>query len=135
MKQCSRCKEQKPRSDFNSDKTRDDGLFPYCRKCKAESARNYKKLLSPEKRKAIRKSKSLRDKYDLSVAEYKQLLKLHSNQCAVCGSTSDLCVDHDHETNQVRGILCDKCNKALGFARDDIGILARLINYLTAFNK
>lgn len=66
--------------------------------------------------------------YELTDA---QLIELESiKRCEVCGSSEKLCVDHDHATGEVRGMLCDLCNKALGHARDDIEILEGLITYL-----
>lgn len=56
--------------------------------------------------------------------------------CAICGNgeTSkrqrSLSVDHDHETGAVRGLLCNRCNPMLGYARDDIAILQAAISYL-----
>lgn len=45
-------------------------------------------------------------------------------------SEQGLCVDHDHETGEVRGLLCNGCNLALGHARDDQDILLGLVEYL-----
>jgi hypothetical protein len=38
--------------------------------------------------------------------------------------------DHDHTTNQVRGILCERCNRAIGLLRDDVDVLKNAIKYL-----
>lgn len=51
-------------------------------------------------------------------------------ECEVCGSTVKLCVDHDHETGRVRGILCSNCNVALGLLRDDPDTLRALTKYI-----
>ncbi len=50
--------------------------------------------------------------------------------CEVCGSTTNLCIDHDHSTGKVRGTLCSRCNQALGLMRDNHKNIIRLANYL-----
>lgn len=48
----------------------------------------------------------------------------------VVGELAPLVVDHDHVTGMVRGLLCNSCNKMLGFARDKIERLRMAIEYL-----
>lgn len=56
-----------------------------------------------------------RYRYGLSVEDYNLLIMAAGGQCGICGaSTGKMCIDHDHQTGFVRGILCDRCNKALG---------------------
>ena len=59
--------------------------------------------------------------YGLSREEHRRMLKEQNRVCAVCKlpSRRTLCVDHCHATLQVRGLLCDKCNTALGLFGDD----------------
>jgi Recombination endonuclease VII len=59
--------------------------------------------------------------YGLSREEYRRLLHEQNGVCAVCKlpSRRTLCVDHCHATREVRGLLCDKCNTALGLFGDD----------------
>lgn len=52
--------------------------------------------------------------------------------CAICGGTSRLVVDHDHQTNRIRGVLCTKCNVSLGNFGDDLAGLMRAVAYLEA---
>jgi len=61
--------------------------------------------------------------YGLSRDEHRRLLEAQNGVCAVCKlpSRRTLCVDHCHATRQVRGLLCDKCNTALGLLGDDSG--------------
>jgi hypothetical protein len=56
------------------------------------------------------------------------------NRCAICtiefGAEVKMCIDHDHNTGTVRGLLCDRCNKTIGFADDDTAVLRAAIAYL-----
>ena len=61
------------------------------------------------------------------------MLKIQNGKCAICGERKDktLVVDHNHKTGEVRGLLCGHCNHVLGFAKDNINILNKMIDYLT----
>jgi hypothetical protein len=72
-----------------------------------------------------RKNVMLKLKFNLTLDEYNFMLDAQSGVCKICGmsettkkNNSDevrmLCVDHDHNTGQVRGLLCNRCNRALG---------------------
>jgi hypothetical protein len=72
--------------------------------------------------KRFRKSKDYIDLYETS-----------NGACAICGTASDkLCVDHDHDTGRIRGLLCDGCNMGLGhlegYLTQAIGYLAKALN-------
>lgn len=66
------------------------------------------------------------------------MLQQHGGRCTACGSKPNgtyknrLEVDHDHVTNQVRGLLCSRCNKVLGLANDDVLVLRGCVKYLEA---
>lgn len=50
-------------------------------------------------------------KYKMSVEQLKALYTAQNGLCAICGhSSARLCIDHDHATGKVRGLLCDRCN-------------------------
>lgn len=75
-----------------------------------------------------------KNKYNLSEEEYYKLFESQNNKCAICGCefTEDNKgnVDHDHNTNIVRGLLCNRCNLMIGLAKDDTTILKNAIKYL-----
>ncbi len=67
---------------------------------------------------------------------YEEASELRSRKCCeICGSESsrkgdNLAIDHCHSTGKVRGVLCTRCNNAIGNFSDNIALLERAINYL-----
>ena len=79
-------------------------------------------------------------KYGLSKEEYFLLFEKQNNTCAICGIEFDeninkqkACVDHSHENGDVRGLLCDKCNRGIGAFDDNIEKLENAIIYLKKY--
>ena len=72
--------------------------------------------------------------YGLEPGQYEALYAIQDGRCAICmratGASRRLCVDHDHLTGEVRGLLCRPCNRLLGQARDDVYFFTRAIGYL-----
>lgn len=60
----------------------------------------------------------------------KKLMSLQNNKCAICEDLAPFCLDHDHENNEIRGVLCARCNHLLGNARDSVTILRAAVRYL-----
>ena len=86
----------------------------------------------PERARYMRDSK-LRSKYGITIADYEAMLDSQGGACAVCGSHPEhrgLCVDHDHDTGRVRGLLCDLCNRMLGQSGDNARLLRLGADYL-----
>mgnify|MGYP003290781721 CR=1 FL=1 len=54
------------------------------------------------------------DTINKTIKEIKEYKLIHT-ECEICGSKVTLCVDHDHKTKQFRGILCQSCNRSLGW--------------------
>lgn len=71
--------------------------------------------------------------YGISEDEFDQMMTNQEGKCYICkgdnGSIA-LCIDHDHLTGKVRGLLCNKCNRGLGLFSDDLVLLKRAMNYL-----
>lgn len=80
------------------------------------------------------KRRSLKSKFGLTLEEYSAMLIAQNYACAICKLTCksgrDLAVDHNHKNNSVRGLLCGKCNMALGLLDDNIDVLKSAIIYL-----
>lgn len=88
---------------------------------------------NPAKVIATRKRADLK-KYGLSQADFEAILKSQGGGCAVCAMQAvngkRLCVDHNHVTGKVRGIVCNNCNAALAHSGDNPERLLALANYL-----
>jgi hypothetical protein len=125
MNRDSQCKECKYKLSAEYQKARYEES-PEFREKKSEYHRNY---YENNKDKIIKDGRLyvLRTKYNLTEEEFNELAK---DGCMICGGRERLAVDHDHETNEVRGILCVKCNTALGSFDDSIELLYKAISYL-----
>lgn len=66
----------------------------------------------------------------MTAPEYEMLKFKQGYSCAICGKQVKLHVDHDHETGEVRGLLCNNCNVGLGFFDDNPMLLIAAIRYL-----
>lgn len=154
MKTCYKCKECKTLPYFHKDKTKFDGYNSLCKECVSTRDRNRKSYFihrRPNKKiydqnykkenKTLIKSKSLKYVYGMTIEQYTDLLKIQNHSCAICkipeslidyrtGKIRDLSVDHCHSSNKIRGLLCSKCNVALGNFKDDIEVLTNAICYL-----
>ena len=73
----------------------------------------------------------------ISPIEFDRLLVAQQGLCGICGeenrSGHRLAVDHDHTTGRVRGLLCHRCNTAIGLLRDDPALLRAAIEYLARY--
>jgi len=80
--------------------------------------------------------------YGLTPRQYIDMVSEHQNRCAICGNKPEeistlpsnhkhLCIDHDHATGKVRGLLCHHCNTGLGQFKDNLISLQNAIKYLT----
>ncbi len=132
-KQCGLCKETKPIHEFTG-KTRyrtKDGTekcttSPYCKKC-LKLFRDDWKQRNPHY--------WIKQTYNLSEDEAYYWYKKSMGTCEICGyrwieGDEHLCVDHNHTTGKVRGILCKHCNYVLGHSRESQELLEKTIEYI-----
>lgn len=108
-----------------------------------EQAREYSRLAvekyrirHPERvRTSLRKSK-LKSTYGITPDDYDRMFKIQNGRCAICGSTRGnkrtgyLFVDHNHQTGEIRALLCGLCNTGLGNFRDNPDLLRAALRYL-----
>lgn len=74
-------------------------------------------------------------KYGLADGQYESILLSQGGGCAICGGKYRLSVDHCHDDGSVRGILCAKCNSALGFLDDSFPRVVNAASYLRKFSS
>jgi hypothetical protein len=58
------------------------------------------------------------------------MIRAQGSKCLICLAVANLVVDHCHKTGIVRGLLCARCNMALGMFKDDSDIIRRAVSYL-----
>jgi hypothetical protein len=92
--------------------------------------------MRPEHMKKLKVESKRRRKYNVEPAEYAAAWMQQMGLCPIClralggGDPRSTHTDHDHVTGKFRGILCNPCNRGLGYFRDRIDRLNRAIEYL-----
>lgn len=71
----------------------------------------------------------LQYRYGITPAEKAEIIAAQDGRCAICGDEKKLVIDHNHETGQVRGMLCLRCNFRLGLVEKP-GLVERAESYL-----
>lgn len=126
-RECRTCSHTKPAKDFRMySKVSSTGKHYYrqtrCRECESLYSKTQGRV------------NSLQRQYNMTPGEYLDLLQEQNNRCAICEEECStgwrLAVDHDHDTGEVRGLLCNKCNRGLGYFKDNTQLLSAAILYL-----
>lgn len=83
-----------------------------------------------------RRSRELRINYNLTLEGFDAMMEAQNHCCKICGKSPEengrrLNVDHNHTTGEIRGLLCNTCNKAIGLLGDSIELLNKTIMYLS----
>lgn len=76
------------------------------------------------------KNQSLISLYGLTLAERDRMKLEQEGSCAICLQEKKLVIDHDHDTNQVRRLLCRYCNSGLGYFDENTGLMLSAVRYL-----
>lgn len=93
-----------------------------------------KRLSDPITYKQKAKEQALKRLYNLTFVDFNRILLEQNNRCKICNTDNfgkkGPSVDHDHTTGKVRGILCGRCNKAIGLMDDSPNKLRLAAEYL-----
>lgn len=115
-----------------------DNADPHHKEKKRALAEQRKARWTPErKQEEVRKryGRLIKRKYGISLEDYEEMQRRQGNACAICGTAEPrgrggFHVDHCHETNEVRALLCTMCNMMIGMASDKPEVLRRAADYL-----
>lgn len=143
---CTKCGEEKAIEAFVRDVRYRGGRKRICRVCErsyravyestpkyTEAKRRWRE--SGRELASVRKRK-LRYNFGISLADYDAMHAVQEGRCAICGRSKDntrwgrLGVDHDHTSGVIRGLLCDPCNRGIGFFQDNPDVLERAAAYI-----
>lgn len=137
---CSRCKQEKLRTEFGGPTN------PYCRPCHTEYERE-RKATRAKQDPAYTRMLNLR-RYGLTQADVDNMLTAQGGRCAICQTDEPggqgWHVDHDHSCCNtrknscgkcIRGLLCSRCNIAIGNMRDNPVIIQAALDYVVAWRK
>lgn len=124
QKRCTQCRERKPVGEFYKQRG-GTGLMGECRVCNKKRARQTKYRLHGSPTAYYRKKR-----YGVTQDDVDKLILSQNGVCAICTTRPPTCVDHCHNTNQVRGMLCQRCNSAIGVIGEIEGT-KRMLAYLS----
>ena len=124
-KECRVCHTTKPLTEYYTRNSK-HGYYHTCKDCYKDRVN---RRWSPERQRDY----DLRRHYGISAEEYDVLLNAQDGVCKICDAeptTKRLAVDHNHETGEVRGLLCETCNRAIGMFKDNPEVIRAAANYL-----
>jgi hypothetical protein len=130
MANCPSCNTEKNESEFYVQISRSTKRSSYCKECECKKRRSWRKNNSDKVR-----NSNYKNAYGINLENYNKMFADQAGCCAICKKhqnefTKKLSVDHDHQTGNVRALLCNPCNTSLGNMNDDIELLKSAIDYL-----
>lgn len=131
-KTCSKCGENKSKTEFHTKRASKDGCTPQCKVCRSENYHVRRDDCLERQRNC-----DLTRKYGISSQEYNDLFQIQNGCCNICFKTLEeineryFCVDHCHNSGVIRGLLCRKCNSGIGMFDDNPKILKSALEYIT----
>jgi hypothetical protein len=129
MKTCTRCGASKPLEEFAKNSRYKSGRTAACKECLSANARS---SYDPD----YNRERHYLRLYGITIADYDRMLIKQQGMCAICptdnpGKNGRFHVDHDHNTGEVRGLLCSNCNRGLGLFQDNAQYLLNASKYIT----
>lgn len=139
-KVCPKCQKLKEPKEFHKDPRNKTGLTSWCNVCRRAANKKWRENNPDRVRDSARRT-NLKRIYGITLEEFNSLLKEQNNQCCICktknpkGKGDRFHVDHCHTTGKVRGLLCGKCNCAIGLLNEDINLFLSAKEYLEKHNR
>lgn len=141
---CNKCNKQQSLENFHKSRVSRGGKHHTCIRCHAKDNRewylkNREAILQRQREKRhsvnpdIKRDYRFRRIYKITLQNYYDMEMSQNGCCAICEEAPArdlLCVDHDHDTGKVRGLLCGRCNRVLGSMEDNPILLEKMIKYL-----
>jgi len=152
---CSKCGRDKDLSEFSPKQTSSRGkslgsqarpVHSWCKRCLRKERQNTTMRRRKEgrchcgriprlgKRSCLKcSSYSVGRLKSLNREQFDRLLQAQNNRCLICQTTTPVncwCLDHDHQSGKIRGVVCHLCNLTIGLAKEDIFRLQRCLAYL-----
>ena len=136
---CKECDKASKKSYYRSERVRAAERARYLIRCstpegKARLLARSKSYNQSPKGKLRAWQRYLEKNYGLTAEAYDLLLESQGGACAICGTSPQANrrhhVDHDHTKRVIRGILCGKCNQAIGLLNEDPELFDRAKEYL-----
>jgi hypothetical protein len=129
---CKACRADKPEQEFHKCATSKRGFAYYCKVCANLKAKAWHKVNG--KKPGEERGYRLLRQYGLTLEAYEGLLEQQNHKCKICDVAliggHQTHIDHCHNSNKIRGILCTNCNRGLGHFQDSTLNLERAIEYL-----
>jgi hypothetical protein len=111
---------------------------PELARSRSYASRDKRKKNRPEEYARAAYRSFVRRRYGIKLEDYDRMFAEQNGRCAVCGVANNgkfrfFAVDHNHTTNAVRKLLCNHCNSAIGYLREDPAIARAAAEYLESF--
>lgn|SRR5574341_537009 len=135
-KVCTKCGIEKSIRQFKKSYNQRGDLYRrrQCKTCRALYRHEYRQKYLGNR------NSDLKREYGIDLNEYERLFRNQNGACAICGKSEveqgrhgkilNLAVDHDHHNQKIRGLLCAKCNRAIGLFQHNSEYLLNASNYL-----
>jgi hypothetical protein len=159
LKHCPKCGHDLPiEESFSRNKRARDGRQAWCKSCHGasvvESQRKHRDAYNARQRawteknrkqvRSLHRDKHLQRIFGLTPDEYDRMLAEQGGVCAICkqpetkflnGRITNLVIDHNHSTGHIRGLLCDRCNRMIGYSQDNDWLLRNAAEYLVSHRQ
>lgn len=134
-RQCTKCGNILPVHKFYKNKSYRNGVYSQCKRCHSKASKKYRSTAEYKSRvKKTNRIWRLQKCYNMTLDDYDNMFKEQGGVCFICKKPETLnqrlCVDHSHKTGKVRKLLCNQCNRVLGYTEENVDLLREFIKYI-----